>query len=237
MSALENRFSDDERQGLYRAIRERRDVRSQFLSDPVPPDVLARLLQAAHHAPSVGFMQPWDFIVIESLEVRRAVKAIFQQENRKASENYAGDQAALYRGLKLEGILESPLNLCITCDRRRGGAHVLGRNSIVETDLFSTCLAVQNLWLAARAEGIGIGWVSILDQEQLTKVLQLPDGVYPVAYLCLGYVSEFLPRPELEVKGWRSRLPLQKLVHGDQWGQALENGLLESMLTNEQDTR
>lgn len=233
MSTSDNSFSHAERNGLYRAIRERRDVRSQFLPDPIPPEVLVRLLQAAHHAPSVGFMQPWDFIVIDSLEVRQAVRAIFEQENQKAARNYAAEQAVLYRRLKLEGILESPINLCITCNRGRGGPHVLGRNTILETDLFSVCLAVQNLWLAARAEGIGVGWVSILDQGQLAETLKLPAEVYPVAYLCLGYVSEFLSRPELEVKGWRSRLPLHELVHGNGWGQPLENDALEAALHGE----
>lgn len=230
MNAPDNSFSAAERAGLYRAIRERRDVRSQFLPDPVPPEVLARLLQAAHHAPSVGFMQPWDFIVIDSLDTRRAVRAIFERENQKAAENYAGEQATLYRRLKLEGILESPVNLCITCDRSRGGPHVLGRNSIMDMDLFSVCLAVQNLWLAARAEGIGVGWVSILDQQQLAATLKLPEQVYPVAYLCIGYVSEFLTRPELEAKGWRTRLPLESLVHGNAWGQPLESSALQQAL-------
>ncbi|MGP9652835.1 5,6-dimethylbenzimidazole synthase [Halomonas sp. AOP35-4E-18] len=219
MTNANHRFSDAERRGLYRAIHERRDVRSQFLTDRIPSDVLARLLQAAHHAPSVGFMQPWDFIVIESRDVRESVLAMFEQENQKAAERFEGERKEHYRSLKLQGIMESPLNLCITCDRSRGGPHVLGRNSIVDTDLFSTCLAVQNLWLAARAEGIGVGWVSILDQTQLSAALNLPEHVYPLAYLCLGYVSEFLDQPELEAKGWRSRLPLSDLVHGDRWGQ------------------
>lgn len=230
MTATDNRFTDAERQGLYRAIYERRDVRSQFLPDPVPADVLARLLQAAHHAPSVGFMQPWDFIVIESREVRASILALFEQANQAAAERFDGERQDLYRSLKLQGIVESPLNLCITCDRSRGGPHVLGCDSIVETDLFSTCLAVQNLWLAARAEGVGVGWVSILDQAQLSKALNLPDHVYPVAYLCLGYVSEFLDQPELEAKGWRPRLPLRELVHGDTWGQPLDNGPLDDAL-------
>ncbi len=225
MTNANHRFSDAERRGLYRAIHERRDVRSQFLPDPIPPDVLTRLLEAAHHAPSVGFMQPWDFIVIESRDVRETVLALFEQENHKAAERFEGERKEHYRSLKLQGIMESPLNLCITCDRSRGGPHVLGRNSIVETDLFSTCLAVQNLWLAARAEGIGVGWVSILDQEQLSTALNLPEHVYPLAYLCLGYVSEFLDQPELEAQGWRSRLPLSDLVHGDKWGQPFSSGL------------
>ncbi|MCH4811076.1 5,6-dimethylbenzimidazole synthase [Vreelandella neptunia] len=221
MTTSNHRFTEAERRGLYRAIHERRDVRSQFLPDRIPPDVLARLLEAAHHAPSVGFMQPWDFIVIESRSVRETVLAMHEQENQKAAERFEGERQEHYRSLKLQGIMESPLNLCITCDRSRGGPHVLGRNSIVETDLFSTCMAVQNLWLAARAEGIGVGWVSILDQEQISTVLNLPEHVYPLAYLCLGYVSEFLDQPELEAKGWRSRLPLSDLVHGDKWGQPL----------------
>ena len=221
-------FSEEETNGLYRAIHERRDVRSQFLPDPIPADVLARLLRAAHHAPSVGFMQPWDFIVIESIGVRRAVLSIFEEENRKAADNYEGDRHAQYKNLNLQGILESPVNLCITCDRSRGGPHVLGRNSIVETDLFSTCLAVQNLWLAARAEGIGAGWVSILDQDKLGDVLSLPEHVYPLAYLCLGYVTEFLEQPELEKQGWRKRLPLAELVHGNSWGQALTEAELDA---------
>lgn len=228
MTTSNHRFSDAERRGLYRAIHERRDVRSQFLPDKIPADVLTRLLEAAHHAPSVGFMQPWDFIVIESRSVRETVLALFEQENQKAAERFEGERKEHYRSLKLQGIMDSPLNLCITCDRSRGGPHVLGRNSIVDTDLFSTCLAVQNLWLAARVEGIGVGWVSILDQEQLSTALNLPDHVYPLAYLCLGYVSDFLDQPELEAKGWRRRLPLTELVHQDTWGQPLASQWLDS---------
>ncbi|BES71552.1 5,6-dimethylbenzimidazole synthase [Marinobacter nanhaiticus D15-8W] len=220
----QNAFPEQEKRGLYRAIQERRDVRSQFLPDPIPDEILVRLLEAAHHAPSVGFMQPWDFLVIDSVEVRQEVLDIFERENERAAENYAGDRAQAYRSLKLQGILESPMNLCITCDRSRGGPNVLGRNTIVETDLFSTCLAVQNLWLAARAEGIGVGWVSILDQQELAQVLKLPEDVYPLAYLCLGYVSEFLDQPELQAKGWRSRLSLEELVHRNRWGAGLAPG-------------
>ncbi|HTV86282.1 MAG TPA: 5,6-dimethylbenzimidazole synthase [Dyella sp.] len=219
-------FPPEQREGLYRAIHERRDVRSQFLPDPIAPDVLARLLRAAHHAPSVGFMQPWDFLVIDSIQVKRQIKALYEQANADAANNYSDERAALYRRLKLEGIVDSPINLCITCDRQRGGPHVLGRNTMLETDLFSTCLAVQNLWLAARAEGIGVGWVSIVDPAQLAQTLQLPEHVQPVAYLCLGYVSQFLPRPELEIAGWRSRLPLEQLLHGNTWGQPLEDEAL-----------
>ncbi|BEH13134.1 hypothetical protein MAALD49_05020 [Marinobacter shengliensis] len=177
-------------------------------------------------------MQPWDFVLIDSLEVRQQVLASFNEENAKAAENYTGERQQTYRSLKLQGITESPMNLCITCDRSRGGTHVLGRNSIVEMDLFSTCLAVQNLWLAARAEGIGVGWVSIIDQDRLSDILQLPEQVYPLAYLCLGYVSEFLDQPELQAKGWRERLPLEELVHGNGWGKPLEPVGLSERLKN-----
>ncbi len=217
-------FSAEERQGLYRAIFERRDVRSQFRADPIPQVLLARVLSAAHHAPSVGFMQPWDFIIIEDLAVRAAVKGLFTRENDRAAANYTGERATLYRSMKLEGILESPLNLCVTCDRSRGGPHVLGRNTIIETDLFSVCLAVQNLWLAARAEGLGVGWVSILAPEELAQLLGLPEHVHPVAYLCLGYVHEFLPMPELQQKGWRERVTIESLLHHNRWGTALPDG-------------
>jgi 5,6-dimethylbenzimidazole synthase len=211
-------FPPTEARGVYRAIYERRDVRGQFRPDPIPEAVLIRLLQAAHHAPSVGFMQPWDFVLIEATTTRQRIKNLFDRENERAAELYIGERARLYRSLKLEGILDAPLNLCVTCDRSRGGPHVLGRNTILDTDLFSVCLAVQNLWLAARAEGIGVGWVSILEPIELARILELPAGVVPLAYLCLGYVSEFLPEPELQVHGWRERLPLSELVHLERWG-------------------
>ncbi|NWO05074.1 MAG: 5,6-dimethylbenzimidazole synthase [Alteromonadaceae bacterium] len=230
MNEQDHSFTEAQREGLYRAIFERRDVRSQFLPDAIPDDVLARLLEAAHHAPSVGFMQPWDFIVIDSVAVRQQVLDSFNEENDRAAANYQGERQERYRSLKLQGILDSPINLCITCDRSRGGPNVLGRNSIMEMDLFSTCLAVQNLWLAARAENIGVGWVSILSQDRLAEILQLPEHVYPLAYLCLGYVSEFLEQPELQAKGWRSRLPLEELVHGNQWSAPLTNERLIARL-------
>ena len=145
------------------------------------------------------------------------MKASFAQENAAAAMNYEGERRVLYDSLKLEGILESPLNLCVTCDRSRGGK-VLGRNSIFDSDLFSTCCAVQNLWLAARGEGIGVGWVSIVDNARLSQILGIPDGVIPVAYLCVGYPREFTPEPMLERVGWRKRLPLNELVFEERFG-------------------
>jgi 5,6-dimethylbenzimidazole synthase len=215
----EAHFSQPDREALQRIIRARRDVR-HFRPDPIPADVLRRVLEAAHLAPSVGFMQPWNFLLITSLEVRRKIRACFEEQNREQLASIPVPQRQdLYRRLKLEGILEAPLNLAVTCDRNRDAPFVLGRAAMPETDLFSTCLAVQNLWLAARAEGVGVGWVSILDRQVTERLLGLPEGVRLVAYLCIGYPVEFRPKPMLEEVGWKSRLVLEELVFGDQWGQ------------------
>jgi len=218
MSRVQGRFSEPEREAVYRAIFERRDVRRNFLPRPIPQAVIKRLLTAAHHAGSVGFMQPWDFVVIRKSGTKRAVKQLFVDANTEAARRYTGMKSELYRSLKLEGIEEAPINLCVTCSRRRGGRHVLGRSTVRATDLYSTCCAVQNLWLAARAEGIGVGWVSILDHEALKQVVGVPRSVTILAYLCLGYVSKFEPAPDLETAGWRSRLPVDQLIHYDAWG-------------------
>lgn len=217
-SAL-HEFSHADKSGLYKAIYERRDVRRDFLPDPVPEEILKQLLDAAHHAGSVGFMQPWSFIVIRDVQVKTSVKALFEQANQAAAQVFEGTKRELYSGLKLEGILEAPLNICVTCDPDRNGPHVLGRHSIRETDVYSTCCAIQNLWLAARAEGVGVGWVSIFDPAELRATLGIPANVIPVAYLCLGYVRQFLARPELESAGWLPRLPLEDLTFYDHWGQ------------------
>jgi 5,6-dimethylbenzimidazole synthase len=220
-------FNDLERLAVYRAIALRRDIRRQFTPAPVPPDVLVRLLTAAHRAGSVGFMQPWDFILVRDPGVRRRVLESFLRERDRAARLYDGPRRELFLSLKLEGILESALNLCVTCDRSRGGPHVLGRSTILDTDLYSTCCAIQNLWLAARVEGIGVGWVSILDPAELAALLGLPDAVVPVAYLCLGYVERFPEEPELQSAGWRRRLPLARLVHLDRWGGDPEPEMVE----------
>ena len=211
-------FSQAERQAVYRAIFERRDVRRNFLPTPIPDEVLARLLNAAHHAGSVGFMQPWDFVIIRTRETKRAVKELFDTTNEAAALRYKKPRAELYRSLKLEGIEESSINLCVTCSRQRGGPQVLGRSTVRDTDLYSTCCAIQNLWLSARAEDIGVGWVSILNHAALKRVLGIPRSVKVLAYLCLGYVSEFSAKPDLETAGWRARLPVQELVHFEAWG-------------------
>lgn len=218
------RLSKAEKSGFYKAVFGRRDVRGHFKTDPLPEDAIARILNAAHHAGSVGFMQPWNFILIKDIRIKRKVKAIFLKANARAAAVYQKATRDKYRSMKLEGILEAPLNICVTCDPTRGGPHVLGRHSIPETDLYSTCCAIQNLWLAARAEGIGVGWVSILHNGALRKVLKIPPRIIPVAYLCLGYVREFLEKPELELAGWRHRHPLQDLIFYNQWGQSPKRG-------------
>jgi 5,6-dimethylbenzimidazole synthase len=205
-------FCDEELKGVYRAIRERRDVRSGFLPEPLPDDVLLRLLGAAHNAPSVGLMQPWRFIVLRSKQVREQVRNLFAQAQQVAANTYEGERAELYRGLKLEGIREAPQNLCIVCDPVSERGHRLGRHSMPETAIYSAVCAVQNLWLAARAEGIGVGWVSILDPDALKALLGIPPHMVLVAYLCLGYVDEFQPRPELERVGWEQRVPLEDVI-------------------------
>ncbi len=215
-------FSPEQRSGLYRAIYERRDIRV-FRNDPVPPDMLARILRAAHHGPSVGFMQPWDFILVSDVETRVRVKDLFERERQAAAQFFDHSRRSQYLSLKLEGIMEAPVNLCVTCDPTRG-EEVLGRNSVPETDLYSTCCAVQNLWLAARAEGLGVGWVSILKLPRLRRILGIPPHVVPVAYLCLGYPVEFHARPVLQAVGWRDRLPLSDLVHYEGWGEQTDNG-------------
>jgi 5,6-dimethylbenzimidazole synthase len=223
MKKANGQFSQRERDAVYRVMFERRDVRRNFLPTPIPDKVMMRLLTAAHHAGSVGFMQPWDFVVIKNRATKRAVKNLFLEANAKASARYAGTKGILYRQLKLEGIEEAPINLCVTCSRQRGGPHVLGRSTVRATDLYSTCCAVQNLWLAARAEGIGVGWVSILDYEALKQMIGVPKSVTVLAYLCLGYVSKFEAQPDLERAGWRSRIPVGRLIHDESWGNRLSD--------------
>lgn len=222
-------FAAAAKQAVYDAIALRRDIRS-FRPDPVPDAVLLRILAAAHRAGSVGFMQPWDFVLVRSAARKEAVYELFRRANDRAAERWHGDRRAKYGALKLQGILDAPLCICVTCDTRRGGPHVLGRDTIRETDVYSTCLAVQNLWLAARAEGVGVGWVSIVDNAELAAALRLPEGVLPIAFLCVGYPVEFPDTPLLEATGWRDRLALAPLVHFDGWGGSGRGDPLQRML-------
>lgn len=210
-------FSDREREAVYRAILTRRDVRDEFLPDPLPDDLLCRLLTAAHTAPSVGFMQPWNFLVVRDPARREAVWQAFHSANEEAAGQFGAREAA-YRALKLEGIRKAPVGICITCDPARGGPVVLGRTHNPRTDAYSTVCAVQNLWLAARAEGVGMGWVSIYRDADLRAVLGIPADIEIIGWFCLGYVDRLYDAPELEVKGWRDRLPLEELVFNETWG-------------------
>ena len=218
-------FDEDARDAVYRAIFTRRDIREAFLNRPIPDEILARLLSAAHHAPSVGFMQPWNFIVVRDIARKARIRDLVLKARAEEVSHIDDGRQTLYRSLKLEGIVEAPINLCITCDRTRAEETPLGRWHNPEMDLYSTVCAVQNLWLAARAEGIGMGWVSILAKQELRALLRIPVHVMPVAYLCLGYVSDFARRPELETKGWRQRLSLGDLIASETWDGAGEDHL------------
>jgi 5,6-dimethylbenzimidazole synthase len=212
-------FSDAEREAVYRAIRTRRDVRRGFLARPVPDALLQKLLAAAHSAPSVGLMQPSRFIIVRDPSIRREVYDIFEGANAQAAASYNGEQRDQYAALKLEGILEAPVNLCIVCDPNSARGHKLGRHTMPETALYSTICAIQNLWLAARAEGIGVGWVSILDPDRLRATLNIPSHILPVAYLCVGYVDQFASEPDLERYGWEKRAPLGTLISYDHYSE------------------
>jgi 5,6-dimethylbenzimidazole synthase len=211
------RFTPDERQALYDIITARRDVRNEFLPGPIDPSALRRVLEAAHAAPSVGFMQPWNFILIRDADRRAAVYAAFEAANAEAGDLFEGEKQQQYKALKLQAILQAPLNICITCDRNRGGDVILGRTHNRDMDLYSTVCAVQNLWLAARAEGIGIGWVSIFHPDDLRAILGIPVGVEIVAYLCAGYIDDLHDGPELAARGWRQRLDLEDLIFDEEW--------------------
>ena len=212
-------FSDEEKNGLYKAIYSRRDVRSRFTSEGIDEEVLSRILNAAHHAPSVGFSQPWNFILIKDFQTRKKIKESFDNEKKRSSQLVEEPRKSKYLSFKLEGIIESAVNVCVTYDPTRFEPFVIGKSSIPETGIYSVCCAVQNLWLAARTEGIGLGWVSILSNDTLKGVLELPEHVVPVAYLCLGHVEEFASKPDLETAGWLPRLNLKDVVYYEKWEQ------------------
>lgn len=212
-------FTDEEREGLYKAIFTRRDVRSHFTGKPLGEAVIRRILEAAHRAPSVGFSQPWNFVLIRDERTRRAVKESFEEERARSAKLVEEPRRSEYLSFKLEGILESSLNVCVTYDPSRSGPFVIGRSSMPEAGVYSVCCAVQNLWLAARAEGVGVGWVSILSVDSLRSILGIPERVVPVAYLCVGHVEEFAQKPDLESAGWLPRMPLEKVVNSEKWGE------------------
>ena len=212
-------FSPEEIAAVYRAIRERRDMR-HFLPGPVDPAVLRRLLQAAHHAPSVGFSQPWRFIRIVEPALRESVQALVEEEIELTAAALGGRKAEFLR-LKVEGVREcGELLAAVLADGREN--HIFGRRTLPEMDLASVACAIQNLWLAARAEGLGLGWVSLFDPARLAELLAVPAGGKPVALLCLGHVEEFYPRPLLETAHWQQRLDLDGLLYENRWGAAAD---------------
>jgi 5,6-dimethylbenzimidazole synthase len=207
------KISEEERNAVYKTIFSRRDVRSDFIDRNIPEDTLMRVLTAAHHAPSVGFMQPWDFIIINDKETKQKIKNGFDQANAASKIMFNDDKKKEYQKFKLEGILEAPIGICVTCDRERNGPVVLGKTIKPEMDLYSAVCAVQNLWLAARAENLGVGWVSIIEDDILRDALDIPSKIEIIAYLCIGYVNQFKDKPELESAGWLPRRPLEKAIH------------------------
>ena len=212
-----SKFTEEEKRGFYKAIYSRRDVRSDFTSKSIENEVLSKILNAAHHAPSVGFSQPWNFILIKDIATKEKIRESFVSEKKRSSNLIEDPRRSKYMSFKLEGILEAPINICITYNPSKFGPFVIGRTSIPEAGLYSVCCAIQNLWLAARTEGIGVGWVSILSNDIIREVLELPDHVVPIAYLCLGYVDKFSEKPDLEKAKWLSRLDLKDVIFFEKW--------------------
>ncbi|HEY6534245.1 MAG TPA: 5,6-dimethylbenzimidazole synthase [Candidatus Nitrosocosmicus sp.] len=219
MSNYSNReFSEFEKDVFYDVIFSRRDVRQNFIVKKIEDNILLRILKAAHHAPSVGFSQPWNFILIKNRAIRERIKESFLTERIRSIDLLKDEERQKkYLDLKLEGILESDINICVTYDHKRFGPFVIGRMTIKDAGIYSVCCAIQNLWLASRVEGIGVGWVSILNNEEIIKTLNLPDDVKPIAYLCLGYVDKFNDTPDLEKKNWLNRLSLKDVIFFERW--------------------
>ncbi|MCG8906233.1 5,6-dimethylbenzimidazole synthase [Pseudomonas sp. DP-17] len=212
----EHAYSLEERAALYRAIAERRDMR-HFSGGTVAPELLARLLEAAHQAPSVGLMQPWRFIRVTSRELRESIHALVEEERVRTAEAL-GERSDEFMRLKVEGVLDCAEVLVAALMEGRE-AHVFGRRTLPNMDLASLSCAIQNLWLASRAEGLGMGWVSLFDPAALGELLGLPAGAEAVAVICLGPVSEFYPAPMLALEGWRQPRSLDELVFENRWGE------------------
>jgi 5,6-dimethylbenzimidazole synthase len=214
-SDVQHAFSPEERAAVYRVIAERRDMR-HFSGGEVAPELLARLLEAAHQAPSVGLMQPWRFIRITRPALREAIHGLVEEERLRTAVAL-GERSGEFMRLKVEGIRDcAELLVVALMDGREG--HVFGRRTLPEMDLASLACAIQNLWLAARAEGQGMGWVSLFEPQALAKLLGMPPGSKPLAVLCLGPVVAFYDTPMLAQQGWAEPRPLSELLFQDQWG-------------------
>ena len=202
---------------VFDTIHRRRDVRGEFTGDPVDDDVLDRVLCAAHAAPSVGLTQPWDFVVIRATTTRQRFRDHVMAERQTFAESLASDRARQFCDIKIEGIMEAGVGIVVTYDSTRGAPDVLGRHAIADAGLYSTCLAIQNLWLAATALGYGVGWVSFFRETFLRQLLGIPDHVRPVAWLCVGPVSHLEDVPDLERHRWRLRRPVEAATHLERW--------------------
>jgi 5,6-dimethylbenzimidazole synthase len=212
-------YSETEQAAIYKVIAERRDMR-HFLPAPVEAETLKRILQAAHHAPSVGLMQPWRFIRITDKAIRKAIHKLVDEERIKSSQTIAevenSVRMAEFLRLKVEGILEcGELLIATLCDKRE--QHVFGRRTLPEMDIASVSCAIQNMWLAARAEGLGMGWVSIFDPLKLAELLNIPQDAKPIAVLCLGHVESFYKEPMLVETGWATEKPLSDMLMENGW--------------------
>ena len=211
---------------FYDLVHRRRDVRAEFTGEPVDPRQLIRMLRAAHAAPSVGLSQPWDFIVVTDDHVRRKFERHVREERDVFARTLNVDDARRFERIKIDGVLEASVSLVVTYDAARGAPHVLGRHAIADTGLYSTCLAIENLWLASTGEGWGLGWVSFYREAFLRDLLAIPESVRPIAWLCLGPVSVLQSVPDLERHGWRQRRDLDAALHFDHWGHAGRSDLL-----------
>ena len=204
---------------FYDVVQRRRDVRAEFSGEPVDGEVLRRVLEAAHCAPSVGLTQPWDFILIDDPAIKHQFWEHVQHERAVFADALEGTRSAAFASIKIDGVLEASLSMVVTYDPDRGAPAVLGRHAIAESGLYSTCLAIQNLWLAATAEGWGVGWVSFYRERFLGGLVGLPQRVRPVAWLCVGPVHHLQEVPDLERAGWRHRRPLDEAIHHNRWAQ------------------
>lgn len=202
---------------FYDIVRARRDVRSEFTGEPVPEPALRRVLEAAHAAPSVGLTQPWDYVLVRDVDTRQRFWEHVQQERETFAATLEEGAAQRFAGIKIDGILDASLGVVVTYDADRGSPAVLGRHAIADAGLYSVCLSIQNLWLAATAEGLGVGWVSFYREPFLQELLGIPFGIRPIAWLCLGPVTHLESIPDLERHGWRKRRPVDDAVHHERW--------------------
>jgi 5,6-dimethylbenzimidazole synthase len=202
---------------LYEVVHRRRDTRAEFTGEEIASDVLRRVLTAAHAAPSVGLSQPWDFVLVRDESIRRAFRDHVQAERSVFSAQLDEERAEVFSRIKVEGVMESSLGIVVTYDPDRGSPAVLGRHAIADAGLYSVCLAIQNLWLAATEEGLGVGWVSFYREDVLRRLLDIPARIRPVAWLCVGPVRSLPDTPDLERHGWRTRLPLDDVLHHDRY--------------------